>query len=152
MREMVDEGIKILTGSGSLDAFGDLLDEGWRLKRSLSGKVSNSQVDELYAAAREAGARGGKLLGAGGGGFMLFFVPPACQAAVKAALHELIWVPFAFDSGGSQIIFYSPEQDYADLDQARAQEPPHLFREAAERTGENLSSTSGGIHSDASQT
>jgi D-glycero-alpha-D-manno-heptose-7-phosphate kinase len=106
-------------------------------------------VDDLYAAAREAGARGGKLLGAGGGGFMLFFVPPAFQAAVKAALHELIWVPFAFDTGGSQIIFYSPEQDYADLDQARAQEPPAVFKEAAERAWENAVSSGGAVPSPA---
>jgi D-glycero-alpha-D-manno-heptose-7-phosphate kinase len=130
MRQMVDEGMKILGGKGSLDAFGDLLDEAWRLKRSLSGVVSNTQVDEIYSEARRAGARGGKLLGAGGGGFFLFYVLPACQQQVKERLRSLLWVPFQFDTSGSQIIFYSPGQDYAELDQARSANPGHSFREA----------------------
>jgi D-glycero-alpha-D-manno-heptose-7-phosphate kinase len=130
MRQMVDEGMKILGGNGSLDAFGDLLDEAWQLKRSLSGVVSNTQVDEIYAKARRAGARGGKLLGAGGGGFLVFYVPPACRQQVKETLRDLIWVPFQFDTGGSEIIFFSPGQDYAELDQARAANSGHLFREA----------------------
>jgi D-glycero-alpha-D-manno-heptose-7-phosphate kinase len=130
MRQMVDEGMKILAGNDSLDAFGDLLDEAWRLKRSLSGLVSNTQVDEIYAEARRAGARGGKLLGAGGGGFLLFYVPAACRQQVKERLRELLWVPFQFDTSGSQIVFYSPGQDYAELDQARSASPVHSFREA----------------------
>jgi D-glycero-alpha-D-manno-heptose-7-phosphate kinase len=121
LRRMVDEGVEILTGTGSLDAFGALLDEGWQLKRSLSGAVSNAQVDQIYDAARGAGARGGKLLGAGGGGFILFYVPPEFQNRVREKLADLIWVPFQLDSGGSQIIFYSPEQDYEKLDRARSQ-------------------------------
>jgi D-glycero-alpha-D-manno-heptose-7-phosphate kinase len=120
MRQMVDEGIKILAGNDSLDGFGDLLDEAWRLKRSLSGVVSNTQVDNIYADARRAGARGGKLLGAGGGGFVVFYVPPACQEQVRERLRGLIWVPFKFDTSGSQIIFYSPGQDYAELDRCRS--------------------------------
>ena len=130
MREMVDEGMKILAGNDSLDGFGDLLDEAWRLKRSLSGVVSNTQVDEVYAEARQAGARGGKLLGAGGGGFLVFYVPPGCRQQVKERLRGLLWVPFRFDTGGSQIIFYSPGQDYAELDQARTNNQSCLFREA----------------------
>jgi D-glycero-alpha-D-manno-heptose-7-phosphate kinase len=129
MRQMVDEGMEILAAHDSLDAFGDLLDEAWRLKRSLSGVVSNTQVDEIYAEARRAGARGGKLLGAGGGGFVLFYVPPACRERVKERLRGLIWVPFQFDTSGSQIIFYSPGQDYAELDHARTESPRHSFRE-----------------------
>jgi D-glycero-alpha-D-manno-heptose-7-phosphate kinase len=130
MREMVNEGIAILNSNDSLDAFGDLLHEAWQLKRSLSGKVSNAQVDALYELARRGGARGGKLLGAGGGGFMLFYVPPECRRAVQENLRELLWVPFQFDTGGTQIIFYAPEQDYAELDQARSQDPARSFREA----------------------
>jgi D-glycero-alpha-D-manno-heptose-7-phosphate kinase len=122
IREMVDEGAQILTGRGSLDEFGKLLAEGWQLKRSLSGAVSTSQVDNIYEAALRAGARGGKLLGAGGGGFLLFYAAPELHARVKEALKDLIWVPFGFDSSGSQIIFYSPEQDYAELDQKRSQQ------------------------------
>ena len=130
MRQMVDEGMKILGGHGSLDALGDLLDEAWQLKRSLSGVVSNSQVDEIYAEARRAGARGGKLLGAGGGGFVLFYVPPGSQERVREKMKKLLWVPFHFDTGGSQIIFYSPEQDYAELDHARTQGSIPSFRES----------------------
>jgi len=119
MRQMVDEGMQILGGNDSLDALGDLLDEAWRLKRSLSGVVSNTQVDDIYAEARRGGARGGKLLGAGGGGFIVFYVPPACRKQVKERLRSLLWVPFRFDTGGSRIIFYSLGEDYAELDQAR---------------------------------
>jgi D-glycero-alpha-D-manno-heptose-7-phosphate kinase len=137
MRQMVDEGTRILTGTGSLDGFGDLLHEAWSLKRSLSGVVSNSQVDELYEEARRGGARGGKLLGAGGGGFMLFYVPPECRQQVKQRLQSLIWVPFELDSGGSQIIFYAPEKDYAELDQARSHDTTLTFREAFADSGKN---------------
>jgi D-glycero-alpha-D-manno-heptose-7-phosphate kinase len=134
MRQMVDEGMKILGGNDSLDAFGDLLDEAWRLKRSLSGVVSNPQVDSIYEEARQGGARGGKLLGAGGGGFLLFYVPAACRQRVRERLSNLLWVPFHFDTGGSQIIFYSPEQDYAELDHARTQGSIPSFRESSEST------------------
>lgn len=130
MREMVDQGLEILSGRDSLDGFGDLLDEAWKLKRSLSGAVSNTQVDELYAEAKRGGARGGKLLGAGGGGFLLFYVPPGRREEVRERLRSLLWVPFRFDTSGSQIIFYSPQQDYAELDQARSGGPARSFRES----------------------
>ena len=130
LRQMVDEGMGILSGHSALDGFGDLLDEAWRLKRSLSGMVSNTQVDEIYAEAKRAGARGGKLLGAGGGGFVLFYVPPGCREQVRERLRNLLWVPFRFDTTGSQIIFYSPQQDYAELDRARAGQRTEAFREA----------------------
>src|SRR5262249_50778690 len=92
MRVMVDEGEKILCGTGSLDDFGKLLDHSWNLKRELSDKVSNSAVDDIYAAAMEGGAVGGKLMGAGGGGFMVFYVPPEKQASVRTKLSQLIEV------------------------------------------------------------
>lgn len=130
LRGMVDEGIKILTGRGPLDAFGQLLHEAWCQKRSLSGVVSNSDVDEIYGGARAAGALGGKLLGAGGGGFMLFYIHPQRRAALRERLKDLIWVPFQFDTGGSQIIFFAPEPDYADLDRQRDQSPARAFRES----------------------
>ena len=76
MREMVDQGEKILVGTGDLREFGRLLDESWKLKRSLSSKIAPGFVNEIYDIARQAGADGGKLLGAGGGGFMLIFVTP----------------------------------------------------------------------------
>jgi D-glycero-alpha-D-manno-heptose-7-phosphate kinase len=129
MREMVDEGSQILTDNGSLDRFGDLLHEAWVLKRSLSGAVSNSRVDDIYEAARRAGARGGKLLGAGGGGFILFFAPPECHPRLKETLKDLLWVPFDFDTGGSQVVFYSPDQDYEALDRLRCETPRRIFED-----------------------
>lgn len=106
MFEMVDEALKILTGGGSLADFGKLLHEGWQLKRGLTDKISNPQIDEIYTAAREAGALGGKLLGAGGGGFILLFARPEDQPRIKEKLKNLLHVPFRFENGGSQIIFY----------------------------------------------
>ncbi|MCM8786236.1 MAG: kinase [Candidatus Omnitrophica bacterium] len=105
LHEMVDEGIKILIGNSELKDFGKLLDEAWRLKRTLSDKVSNPVIDEIYERAKKAGALGGKLLGAGGGGFMLFFAPPELHQKIKEEIKGL-FVPFKFENQGSQIIFY----------------------------------------------
>jgi len=105
MYDMVGEGVKILTGKANLTDFGRLLDEGWRLKRNLSKRVSTEYIDYLYANAIGAGAIGGKLLGAGGGGFLLFFVEPDVQPKVKERLSSLLHVPFRFESSGSTIIF-----------------------------------------------
>lgn len=115
---MVEDAQSILA-SGRLDDFGRLLHEAWVIKKGLSASVSTTTVDQAYAAAREAGALGGKLLGAGGGGFLLLFAPPERHAAVQAALPGLLRVPFDFEPSGSQIIFYDPEQDYGHLDRAR---------------------------------
>ena len=119
MKQMVDEAIEILTGGVNLIAFGELLHEAWLAKRSLSDLVSNDKVDELYRTAREAGAIGGKLTGAGGGGFLLLFVPPKRRADVIDALSGCIHVPFEFEAAGSQIIFYEPGTDYEAADRAR---------------------------------
>lgn len=105
MHSMVDEAAGILRSDTDLTEFGRLLHEAWMLKRGLTGKISNSQIDGIYEAARKAGAVGGKLLGAGGGGFMLLFVPPEKQACVREALKGLIFVPVKFETGGSQIIY-----------------------------------------------
>lgn len=113
MRELVDEGERILTGSGDLGDFGRLLDQSWQIKRGLNAKIAPAFVDEIYTAAREAGAIGGKLLGAGGGGFMLFFVPPEKQPRLRAELQRLVHVPFAFETGGSQLIYYEPSEQIA---------------------------------------
>ena len=110
MRAMVDQGIDILTGSGPLVPFGELLNEAWETKRSLSKEVSSDHVDQAYQAAIQNGALGGKLLGAGGTGFMLFFVPPDKQPRVKEALRNLLHVPFKIPSQGSTIIYYDPER------------------------------------------
>lgn len=107
MRRMVDQGLDILTGSGSIDDFGRLLHEGWILKRRLSDRISTDGIDEMYARARQAGAFGGKLLGAGGGGFFLLFAQPERQADIRAALSEFLHVPFRLSQGGTQIVFYT---------------------------------------------
>jgi D-glycero-alpha-D-manno-heptose-7-phosphate kinase len=107
MHEMVFEAVEVLNGY-NLIKFGQLLDESWKLKRTLSDKISSSYIDDLYSTALKAGAIGGKLLGAGGGGFVLFFVEPAKQDRVRQALKDLLEVPFKFENLGSQIIFYQP--------------------------------------------
>ena len=110
MQQMVDEGLSILTGGADLADFGRLLHDSWQLKRSLTDAISTPIVDDMYAAARRAGALGGKLLGAGGGGFALFFVPPEQRCSVANALHGLTQVPFGPDSSGSQLIVYQPDE------------------------------------------
>jgi D-glycero-alpha-D-manno-heptose-7-phosphate kinase len=129
MREFVTEGLAILNSDQDLSAFGRLLHEAWKVKRSLSAKVSNDFVDRLYEAAISAGALGGKLTGAGGGGFLLLFVPPDRQTAVQEALGNLIHVPFRFERVGSQIIFFEPGEDYSAVEKARAGRPITPFRE-----------------------
>ena len=104
MQEMVDEGARLLRG-GDLADFGRLLNEGWLLKRSLTPLISSSRIDEIYDAARESGAIGGKISGAGGGGFMLLFVPLEARPRVKERLKDLILVDVRFESKGSQVVF-----------------------------------------------
>jgi D-glycero-alpha-D-manno-heptose-7-phosphate kinase len=92
--------------AGKLEEFGGLLDENWRLKASLTSGISNEQVDRWYRLAREAGAWGGKLLGAGEGGFLLVQAPLDRHEAVKRALADIRHVPLGFERSGSQIIFF----------------------------------------------
>jgi D-glycero-alpha-D-manno-heptose-7-phosphate kinase len=109
MYEMVDQGIAILRDTETpISEFGKLLHEAWSLKKRLSDRVSTDFIDDVYLTACRAGAIGGKVLGAGGGGFVLFFVPPEHQAAVREALQELIYVPFKLETAGSRIVLYSP--------------------------------------------
>lgn len=108
MREMVDTAESILYAEDSLDGFGELMHEAWLLKRQLSNKVTNSEIDDHYEKALKAGALGGKILGAGGGGFLLFYVPEEKQMAVKEALQDLVHVPFQFEEAGSQVVLYQP--------------------------------------------
>ncbi|MFH1478138.1 MAG: kinase [Verrucomicrobiota bacterium] len=111
MMAMVDAAINILRDSTcDLRTFGALLHESWRLKRSLSSRISSALIDDIYKTARDAGALGGKLCGAGGGGFMLLFVEPEKQLAVESALARFLRVPFEIDLNGSQIIFQEQEQ------------------------------------------
>lgn len=111
MQEMVSEATHILTSPNEdLDSFGRLLHETWMLKRSLTDKISNSLIDNIYQTARDKGALGGKILGAGGGGFVLFYAHPEKQQAIRKALDNLIYVPFKFDDQGSQIVYYAPKE------------------------------------------
>jgi D-glycero-alpha-D-manno-heptose-7-phosphate kinase len=115
MRAMVDDGLAILRRDNfSARDFGALMHESWRLKRELSKRIATTAVDEIYAAACEAGAYGGKLLGAGGGGFMLFVLPPEQREELRRKLAKLIHVAVRFDYAGSRIVVYEPDG----LDQA----------------------------------
>lgn len=107
---LVDEAQKILSdGNKSLDEFGTLLDYSWHLKRGISEGISTDSIDEQYKKAMDAGALGGKLLGAGGGGFLLFYVPKEKQENVKNTLKDQMQVPFKFENEGTKIIYYTAE-------------------------------------------
>ncbi|MHB1231965.1 MAG: GHMP family kinase ATP-binding protein [Burkholderiales bacterium] len=109
MRTLVDEALSILARENDdLDDFGKLLDENWQYKRKLSDKVTTPEIDRIYETAMAAGALGGKLLGAGGGGFLMFFARPEQHAAIREKLKELIYVPVKFDTSGSKIVMYQP--------------------------------------------
>lgn len=112
MLDLVDDAEDVLTNKErNLDDFGLLLDHTWKLKRQTGSAVSTSNIDALYQKGIEAGALGGKLLGAGGGGFLVFYVQPEKREALKAAMHDLLYVPFHFEDGGTRVLYYSPE-DY----------------------------------------
>ena len=107
--DMVEEGSSILKSPDKpLEEFGKLLDRAWQNKRSLSNIISNKKIDDVYKAAIKAGAYGGKILGAGGGGFILFFVKPQDQKKLKNVLNKLIHVPFSFENSGSKVVIYQP--------------------------------------------
>ncbi|MEK7188189.1 MAG: kinase [Patescibacteria group bacterium] len=112
MAALVPEAIKILNTSASITDFGKLLDQSWQIKKGLSSQITNQHIDDMYAAARESGAIGGKLLGAGGGGFMLIFAEPKFQDAIRKKLGKFLHVPFAFERSGSHIIHFDPIEHY----------------------------------------
>lgn len=110
MYDLVDEAEKVLVDDQqSLDEFGRLLDHTWQLKRKVGAAVSTEDIDWLYEKGRKAGAIGGKLLGAGGGGFLIFYVPQEYQQNVKKEMSELLYVPFKFENSGTRVLYYSPE-------------------------------------------
>lgn len=116
MLALVDEAERILTDKErNLDDFGRMLDCTWKLKRKTGAAVSTNSIDALYAKGISAGALGGKLLGAGGGGFLVFYVQPERQEAVRRAMQDLLYIPFQFEDGGTRVIYYSPE-DYSPKD------------------------------------
>ena len=104
---MVDDALDILSSETDIRNFGEMLHEAWMFKKRLSNRITSDRIDEVYDRARQAGAIGGKLLGAGGGGFFLFFVEPEKQRAVKDALRQCLHVPFELENSGSQIIYFT---------------------------------------------
>ncbi len=108
LRELVASGLEVLASGRDLAEFGALLHEAWQLKRQLSAQITTAGIDDAYARARQAGAIGGKLLGAGGGGFLLLYVEPPDRARVRRALPALREADFAFEDTGSRVIFYRP--------------------------------------------
>lgn len=111
MLALVNDAEKILTDKESdLDDFGRMLDCTWRLKRQTGSAVSTNCIDELYEKGIAAGALGGKLLGAGGGGFIVFYVQPDYQESVRWAMRDLLYIPFKFEDGGTKVIYYGPEE------------------------------------------
>lgn len=110
MLSLVDDAERVLTDRDSdLDEFGRLLDRTWKLKRQTGSAVSTSNIDNLYEKGMKAGALGGKLLGAGGGGFLVFYVQPEKQERVKRAMEDLMYIPFEFEESGTRVIHYTPE-------------------------------------------
>ena len=109
MLSLVDDAERVLTSKEDLNEFGRLLDYTWKLKRGITNKVSTDSIDAVYEKALNAGAIGGKLLGAGGGGFLLFYVEPEKQQQVREALENLLYVPFEFENVGTRVIHYTPE-------------------------------------------
>lgn len=109
MLSLVDDAEEVLTSKCDLNEFGRLLDYTWKLKRGITSKVSTDSIDAVYEKAMNAGATGGKLLGAGGGGFLLFYVEPEKQKRVHEVLKDFLYVPFEFETGGTRVIHYTPE-------------------------------------------
>lgn len=125
MYKLVGEAESIITNPNTpIEDFGRLLHESWQIKRSLTQKISNNNIDEIYEAGRSAGAIGGKLLGAGGGGFMLFFVAPEKRESLRRRLQKLLCVPFRFASKGSHVVVYEPEAQY---DKSLAEERSFVY-------------------------
>ena len=111
MLSLVDDAERILTNKNcDLNEFGRLLDYTWKLKRQTGSAVTTSTIDDLYDKGIKAGALGGKLLGAGGGGFLLFYVEKEKQNLVLNAMKDLLYIPFKFEEGGTRVIHYTPEE------------------------------------------
>jgi D-glycero-alpha-D-manno-heptose-7-phosphate kinase len=111
IQESVDEGMEIINSSQSPLCLGRLLNHQWMIKKSLTKNITNDSIDSIYNLGLKSGAVGGKLLGAGGGGFMLFIAPPEKHAQIKKSLKDFLYVPFNLDSTGSQIVYFSKENE-----------------------------------------
>lgn len=122
MRKLVDEGYSQLTGGGSLAGFGQMLHDAWTLKHQLDAGVSNRQINEMYETGLANGAWGGKLLGAGGGGFLLFFAPPERHAALRLALADFEEIPISINAAGTRII-HAESSGFANTDRVELEAP-----------------------------
>ena len=120
MQKLVDIATDVLCNGNNLDDFGRLLNQTWQLKRGLESSITPNFVDDIYSKAIKAGALGGKLLGAGGGGFMIFYVTQERRSAVLNALNELLLVPFKIDHTGTELM-YSKSQNYSQISQNSGQ-------------------------------
>ena len=110
INRLTEEAISILCSrTAGLDQFGFLLGEQWRVKKTLSQKITNEEIDEIYNIGIKAGALGGKLLGAGSGGFILFYAPKDRHESIKLALSDKLFVPFRFESTGSKIVYFASD-------------------------------------------
>lgn len=106
MKDLIPSMRLIFSNSNHINDFGKILHEGWLLKKSLTRQISNSKINDYYQMAMDAGAFGGKLLGAGGGGFLLFYAEQINHGKIRAALSELFEMRFRFDKSGSRITYY----------------------------------------------
>ena len=104
MSELVEDTKQLLI-HGNIDDFGKILDYNWNLKKTLSTKISDNKINQVYDIALKNGALGGKILGAGGGGFFLFYCPYNHQPKLKSKLHNLVELPFRFENDGSKLIY-----------------------------------------------
>ena len=110
MMELTDEALSLLSDENrKLNEFGQLLGQQWKIKRTITNSITTSEIDDIYKIGIKCGALGGKLLGAGGGGFILFYAEPEAQEKIKQSLDQLTYVPFKFDNTGSQVIYHTHE-------------------------------------------
>lgn len=135
MQDLLKEAVEVLNSSADIGQFGELLHENWQIKRELAPGISTAHVDELYEAARAAGAIGGKLCGAGGGGFLLLFVPPSKAKQVRERFDSFVEVPFRFESSGSRILFFDVEEDFEEAESRRTHQNLKPFRELSDTAG-----------------
>ena len=137
--ELVSEGVRVISASRpDYPSFGKLLDEAWKIKRSISKAISNSKIESIYEVVKRGGAWGGKILGAGGGGFFLVFAPPSAHPRIRKSLRSLLEIPFEVDRLGSQVIFYDPEIDYRKCESSQS---GHARRSALDLTGDSWRKT-----------
>ena len=112
LQELVVPLCNIFSNGNELNKFGELLDEAWKIKRELTDKISSDEIDNYYQKAKDSGAIGGKLLGAGGGGFLLLYVETKHHQSVIDALSELFCLPIRFDDGGTRITYYDQPMEF----------------------------------------